>query len=265
MPLAPKPTVVELQAAAVRLGVRVDGALISSLSGLGCPVSLHGRPAYLKVTNEPEELIGARALEKWDGRGAVRLIGREGNAILLERAGETLRSSLTDDAAVTEVLCAVADRLHAHTCDDLDGFPTLRRWFSTLLTDTTPRLDRTRVIARRLLVRSTPPVLLHGDLHPENVLDGGPRGWLAIDPKGIAGPREFDYCNIFTNATPAEAIQHFDSRLHLVATIGGIDRNELLQWIASWSALSGVWHLEDGNDDLAAFPLTIMELAFVRL
>jgi len=55
------------------------------------------RPS-IKVTNEPEELIGVRALEQWGGNGAVRVLVRDGNAIGLERAGETLRSLIRDDA-----------------------------------------------------------------------------------------------------------------------------------------------------------------------
>jgi len=97
------------------------------------------------------------------------------------------------------------------------------------------------------------------------VLNGGERGWLAIDPKGILGALEFDYCNIFTNWTPQEAIGHFDARLDLVARVASIDRINLPRWIASWSALSGIWHLEDGDEASAGFPHSITELALDRL
>jgi streptomycin 6-kinase len=50
------------------------------------------------VNNEPEELIGVRALDKWGGNGAVRVLVRDGNATVLERAGQTLRSLVRDDA-----------------------------------------------------------------------------------------------------------------------------------------------------------------------
>ena len=207
---------------------------------------------------------GASAAE-WDGNGAVRVLARDGNAIVLERAGTTLRSTVTDDAAATQVLCAVAARLHTHTPGGLAEFPTLRSWFASLLADTSPRFDRVRQIADQLLDHNTRPVLLHGDLHHENVLDGGDRGWLAIDPKGIVGPRQFDYCNIFTNFTPEEAVANFDLRLHIVASAAHIDRIDLLCWIATWSALSGIWHLEDGDNSLAAFPHQITDLALQRL
>jgi streptomycin 6-kinase len=122
-----------------------------------------------------------------------------------------------------------------------------------------------REIAELLLADVSRPVLLHGDLHHENVLDGGPRGWLAIDPKGIIGAREFDYLNLFTNWTREEATQQFDSRLAIVARVAAIDRDRLLRWIAAWSALSGIWHLEDGEEALAAFPHAITALALDRL
>jgi streptomycin 6-kinase len=265
VPSAPKPSTVEVDEAMIRLGLQSDGALVSSLSSVVRPVTVDERPTLLKVTNEPEDLAGVRALEKWDGSGAVRVLTRDGNAIVLERAGATLRSLVTEDSAATRALCAVAETLHTHSPEDLAEFPTLRNWFSSLFADTRPRFDRVRAIADDLLDRVTRPVLLHGDLHHENVLDGADRGWLAIDPKGIVGAREFDYCNIFTNPTPVEAVAWFDSRLRIVASTVDIDPTELLRWIASWSALSGIWHLEDGNDALAAFPHSITDLALARL
>lgn len=265
MPLSPKPSSADLDDAIARLGLCSDGAVLSTLSGLVCPVTRDGRPAFLKVTHEPEELAGARALEEWGGNGAVRVLVRDGDAIVLERAGRTLRSLVTDDAQATRVLCAAADRLHTHSPASLAEFPALRGWFSSLFADTSPRFDRVRAIADRLLDRCTRPVLLHGDLHHENVLDGADRGWLAIDPKGIVGAREFDYGNLFTNWTPRQAVEHFDARLHVVARTAGIDPAELLRWIAAWSALSGIWHLEDGDEALAAFPHSITSLALDRL
>lgn len=265
MPPVPKPSVADVDEAVVRLGLRSDGATFSSLSSLLRPVTLDGRSALLKVTYEPEELAGARALERWSGRGAVRVLRRDRNAIVLERAGPSLRSVVSSDEEATSILCGVAARLHAQTPDDLDGFPTLQRWFRSLFIDATPRFDPVRQIAAGLLERPTSPVLLHGDVHAENVLDGGRRGWLAIDPKGIVGAREFDYCNIFTNWTLEQAIENFDARLRVVSIATGIECLDLLRWIASWSALSGIWHLEGGDEAAAAFPHAVTELALGRL
>lgn len=249
----------------VRLGLQLDGAPFTSLSSLNCPVTLGGNPAFLKVTNEPEELAGARALERWGGDGAVHVLARDGNAIVLERAGRTLRSVVSHDIEATRIICAVADRLHRHRVEGLEDFPTLRVWFSSLFADTSPRFDQVREIAGRLLEHHSQPVLLHGDLHHENVLHHDERGWLAIDPKGLLGPREFDYCTIFTNPSRRLALTHFDARLKIVAATAHIDHADLLCWIAAWSALSATWDREDAESSASSFSHVITEIALDRL
>ncbi len=268
MPHEPPPAATEFDVAVRRLGLRRDGpTFVTTASRVG-PVTRDGHPAFLKLTNEPEELAGALALQQWEGHGAARVLGHQGNAFLMERGGRTVRAAVPDDDAATAVLCAVVARLHHHLPADLAPFVSLRRWFTALFSDVSPRFDRPRMIADELLDRAGPPVLLHGDMHHENVLEfrrDGHAEWLAIDPKGIAGPREFDYCNIFTNWTRAEAVRHFDDRLAAVSRLADIDPAQLLRWIACWSALSGIWHLEDENTEDAAFPHAIMELALDRL
>ena len=60
-------------------------------------------------------------------------------------------------------------------------------------------LARCAEAARALLSEPREVGVLHGDLHHDNVLDFGVRGWLAIDPKRLVGERGFDFANIFTN------------------------------------------------------------------
>ena len=70
---------------------------------------------------------------------------------------------------------------------------------------------------------------LHGDLHHDNVLDFGPRGWLAIDPHGLLGERGFDFANIFDHEdgssdglswditlTPSRVVRPGRGHVHLV-------------------------------------------------
>ncbi len=46
-------------------------------------------------------------------------------------------------------------------------------------------------LAQELLLSQGEPVLLHGDLHHYNLLQHQDT-WLAIDPKGVVGEREFE-------------------------------------------------------------------------
>ncbi len=248
-----------------RMGLQRDGDPILTAACVVGPVRRDGVPLFLKVTDEPEERAGSRALAVWDGHGAVRLVDADVDAFLLERGGATLRATVRDDGEATRALCHAAAELHSVPDVDLAPFPDLDRWYDALWRNTDNRFDLPRQLTRALIDDGAPPVLLHGDLHHENLLDLGVRGWLTIDPKGIAGPPVFDYCNIFTNWTLAEAVEHFDSRLAIVCTEAGFGRELLLSWIVSWSALSGIWHLEGGEVGPAEFPHTIMDLAIDRL
>ena len=81
--------------------------------------------------------------------------------------------------------------------------------------------------------------MLHGDIHHDNVLDFGERGWLAIDPKRLYGERGFDYANIFCNPNYGIATDPaiFQRRVEQVCRLAGLERRRLLQWIWPVGAL----------------------------
>jgi streptomycin 6-kinase len=47
--------------------------------------------------------------------------------------------------------------------------------------------------AHALLAAPREITVLHGDIHHDNILHFGERGWLAIDPKGLIGERRSCY------------------------------------------------------------------------
>jgi streptomycin 6-kinase len=71
-------------------------------------------------------------------------------------------------------------------------------------------------------------VLLHGDLHPGNVLDGGAgRGLVAIDPRPCVGDPAFDAVDwVFHRADPDE----WAPRARALATAIGCDADRLWRW-----------------------------------
>ncbi len=71
------------------------------------------------------------------------------------------------------------------------------------------------------------------------------------------------FASLFADTSPQ--FDQVRAQLQLVGKIAGIERTELLCWIAAWSALSGIWHLEDGQAALASFPHAITALALDRL
>ena len=103
--------------------------------------------------------------------------------------------------------------------------------------------------ARELLASERDVVPLHGDIHHGNILDFGPRGWLAIDPKGLIGERGFDYANLFCNPEAEIAIApgRLARQVDVVAEAAGLERRRLLKWIMAYAGLSAAWFLGMGN------------------
>jgi streptomycin 6-kinase len=236
------------------------------------PVRQDGAAAMLKLFKHPEDQRGAETMAWWDGNGAARVLARGVDAILLERL-EGPRSLVQmarageDDQASRE-LCAVADRLHAPRPDAPACLVPLEVWLRALKPAAEPAggvaLQAQKTL-ERLLALNEEPCVLHGDLHHENVLDGDDRGWLAIDPKGVRGPRGYDYANILCNpgAETALAPGRLDRQLPVVAKAARLPVERVLQWLLVHATVAAVWCMQDGFDPKAGFALA--EMARARL
>jgi streptomycin 6-kinase len=84
-------------------------------------------------------------------------------------------------------------------------------------------------------------VLLHGDGHHGNVLDGGDRGWLAIDPQPLVGPPVLDLVPALFNGPEAPAAE----RVARLAGVAGVDPDELRRVSVPRLVLSVAWGLDD--------------------
>ena len=222
------------------------------------PVRQHGAPAMLKIGMEAEEKLGSRLMVWWDGQGAARVLAHDDDALLLERAMGS--SSLSDfardgrDDEATRILCAAIAKLHAVKKQPPPDLVALVKWFADLWPFAAKHggvWTRSAEVARELLAAPQDAVVLHGDIHHDNVLDFGAHGWLAIDPKRLIGERGFDYANIFCNPdyATATAPERLLDRVTIVAEEAGLARTRLLKWILAWAGLSAAWFI---NDNLPA-------------
>ena len=255
-----------------RWELTIDGDAFTSLNGNLLPVRYHGTPAMLKISQEPEEQAGNRLMAWWDGQGAAPVLAQDGEALLMERASGA-RSLMhmvnggQDDEA-TRILCAVAGRLHTpRTLPAPALVPVLQRFEALWSAAATHRgvFEQSAKTARELLDAPRDVGVLHGDIHHANVLDFGPKGWLAIDPKGLYGERGFDFANIFCNPDSQSALAPgcFARRIEIVRQAGDIDHRRLLQWVLAWTGLSAAWMLEDDLDPTT--PLEVAKLATLAL
>lgn len=252
-----------------------DGPAIITHSSSLLPIriaGMAGMPAMLKISVAEEEKNGNLLMEWWNGDGAARVLAREDDAILLERA--ISKTTLTEmarhgkDDEASQIMCQVAAYLHAPRQRPLPELVPLAQWFQALEPAAAMHggiYAQSAAVARELLNRPQNTVVLHGDIHHGNILDFGARGWLAIDPKGLLGERGFDYANIFCNPDPSTAVHplRFRRQLEVVSAAATLERKRLLQWILAYAGLSAAWSLEDGMQPDCA--LGVAELALNEL
>lgn len=250
-----------------------DGPPILTRAARLLPVRHRGEPAMLRL----EEGRSGALMAWWAGDGAARVLAQAEDALLLERAtgprslADMARDGQDDEACA--ILCAVAARLHRPRGAPPPDLISLEDGFAELWPAASAQggiLARCAATARELLAQPREVVSLHGDLHHDNVLDFGARGWLAIDPAGMLGERGFDFANIFTNpdlTDPTRPVAtrpgRFARRVEVVAQSAGLERRRLLCWILAWAGLSAAWFLGDG--DPAAIDLEIAALAAAEL
>ncbi|MDW5595690.1 aminoglycoside phosphotransferase family protein [Conexibacter stalactiti] len=99
-------------------------------------------------------------------------------------------------------------------------------------------LERGHALARQLSDdRAVPPALVHGDLHPGNVLDGGSRrGLVAIDPRPCAGDPLFDAVDL--TLWDVDSVTAAHARVAAVASEAGADRERLAAWCAALAGMA---------------------------
>jgi streptomycin 6-kinase len=98
------------------------------------------------------------------------------------------------------------------------------------------RPRRGHELARQLVADAGVPVLLHGDLHPGNVLDGGAaRGLVAIDPRPCVGEAAVDAVDwVFWGVDDPRA---WEPRSRDLARALGLDHERLWAWCAAFAAM----------------------------
>jgi len=254
-----------------RWGLTADGAPIVTPSSKLLPVRRGGEAAMLKAAMHPEEIAGHALMGWWGGRGAARLLEAGSDAMLLERATgarslEAMAEQGQDDEAL-RILCAAAQALHAPRLEPIpETLVPLARWFRALAPTARKRggvFAKAQATAEALLADQQEARPLHGDIHHGNVLDGGDRGWLAIDPKGLLGDRGYDYANMICNpgAAPSRDPARIARRVDLVAEASGLGRSRLLKWLLAYCGLSAAWTLDGDWQGDAGPAVRIAEMA----
>ena len=173
-----------------------------------------GRPAVLKISPDRRRVAEeAAALAWWKTVHvpAVLAVDERVGGLLIEAVepGTPLAESVAAYPR-PESVAALMTSLHVQSVPDYSYRPVAERIANLyesgrknyerrpqLATLIPPKLyERGCELAMRLSADAPTTVLLHGDLTPVNVLDGGERGLVAIDPAPCLGDPAFDAIDI---------------------------------------------------------------------
>ncbi|MEZ1325362.1 aminoglycoside phosphotransferase family protein [Pseudomonas fluorescens] len=247
-----------------------DGAPIITPGSRLLPVRLNDRPVMLKVALDVDEKYGNRLMTWWDGDGAAQVLAHHEDGLLLERAmgsRSLMHMAMNgEDDEASRILCSALARLHAPRETPPPPLVELGPWFASLRIATAQHgglYALSLQTAENLLANPQDVVVLHGDMHHDNVLDFGQRGWLAIDPKRVRGERGFDYANLMCNPDLPTATDpaRFRRQLDVIVEAAGLDHRRLLQWVLAFAGLSAAWFLEDDALEQASGQLKVAQIA----
>jgi streptomycin 6-kinase len=224
-----------------------------------------GTPAVLKLGPPGDLDREAAALAAYGGHGAVRVLAHdsESGALLLERVEPGGRSRDLvpgDDETATAAVIEVARRLQAAPVPTT-GLPelcTARRAFVDHLAahpgdEPLPRALVSAALGTfdELCASAPRRVVVHGDLHHDNVLWSDRAGWLAIDPHGWVGDPGFDVGPLLYNPdrgrTDPDLLALVPRRVDQLADGLGLAPDRVARWGFVVAVLSEVWSAEDGE------------------
>lgn len=214
-------------------------------------------PIILKLGLDHEALTReAFALRCFEGCGAVNMLAEDKGMLLLERAVPctSLKSYFPDQEHESiEIACKVMKKLHKANIPITHNFPHIKDWLKAFDKDWSipdGYLKKARKLRGQLLKTTGPDVLLHGDLHHDNILQNG-NDWLVIDPKGVIG-------------SPMNEIWAFvmdiERDIPFIAHYFNFRTQDVFHWYFVHVILAACWNLEDNID--ASLFLRLAEKAY---
>jgi streptomycin 6-kinase len=222
--------------------------------------------AVLKITfdGDEESALEHLALQRWAGRGAVRLLRANPHrrAMLLDRIGPAdLRAR--PDVEACEVVAGLYPALHVPALPQLRTLTSyVERWTADLaaLPRSAPlphRLVEQAVSLGRGFVTDPDSVgrVVHGDLHYVNVLAGRDGDWLAIDPKPMSGDPHYEPAPMLWNrfeelAAPGAGHRvrtGVRRRFHALVDAAGLDEARARDWVVVRMLARACWTLRDSR------------------
>ena len=226
-----------------RWSLRLGRPYTYAYASLAMPARLpDGTEAVLKLAfPHRESRQEAEALRHWDGEGALRLLAHDpdSDALLLERCtpGTPLSDAGGDEALA--VLTGLLPRLWKPAGPPFTRLSEEAAWWAGYLEErweTARRPFPRSLLEAALNALDSQPgsqgqqVLVNQDLNAGNVLRAGREPWLVIDPKPLAGEREFGVAPIVRGGELGHSRAQVLMRLDRLCAELGLDRERARAW-----------------------------------
>ncbi len=199
----------------------------------------------------------AEALDAWAGDGAVELIDHDADAhaLLLERCVPGSHLSTLDGDEALDVLIGLLPRLWVPVDAPIRTLSEEAAWWHENLERWSHRAGRgfSEALLRAALdamsglpASQGEQVLLHQDLHPDNVLAANREPWLVIDPKPLVGEREFSIAPIVRAYELDHDERSVRGRLDRLTAELDLDRERARLWAIAQTV---AWAVDEGEAD----------------
>lgn len=194
-----------------------------------------------------------RMLSQLQGRGCCKVYGYDQGLLLEERllSGTVLREERSLEKRV-EVLASVFREIHLPQQEGETYLDWLNKAHAFCeaqnVADELLRLaGQARDICAELFDQYPERVLLHGDLHHDNLLLRTDGSYAVIDPKGVVGPEILDLPRFLLNeADICDDPAHVERAIRLVSQACGYPEENLRKALFMEAVLATVWCVEDG-------------------
>ena len=231
-----------------------------------------GTQAILKLVPPfPDRAHEFEVLSRAKGRGYVGVLAADParGAVLLQkltRDPEFYNGGPERDEEATRAVARCIRNKWRGGPEDLNDFPSVGTWardFHRVTETSAPPVGYSKdeiVKAYRtfqeLLDHSGESVVLHGDLHHGNVFLDDAGEPVAIDPKGVAGPLEYEVGALMRNPGPdllswPSPVATLRRRAEIFAEELDIAPAVTLKWSVVQLALSAVWASIDADQEWA--------------
>lgn len=223
--------------------LRVGAPFAYAYASLALEATLpDGTDAVLKIQfPDRESEHEAAALAHWGGDGAVRLLAHDSrrHALLLERCTPGTPLSELDLDAALKVMVRLLSRLWKPAGAPFRPLAHEAHWWFAYLPHKWERagrpferslLDVALDALQALPASSSEKVLLHQDLHADNVLRAEREPWLVIDPKPLVGEREFGIAALVRGGELGDGRALVRYRLDRLTSELGLDHDRARNW-----------------------------------